>query len=115
MTGDPAASGAARYDEIADFYAGVVGDGLDDRVAVALLGLLPDLAGLPVLDLACGQGRLSRGLARRGATVVGVDISSALLARARRAEAETPLGIRYVNADATSPDVLAGETFQLVV
>ena len=112
---DEASRGAApRYDEVADFYDGVVGDELDDPAAAALFDLLPDLAGLRVLDLACGQGRLSRALARRGASVVGLDISSALLARARTAEAGKPLGISYVEADATTPGVLDGASFQLV-
>jgi 2-polyprenyl-3-methyl-5-hydroxy-6-metoxy-1,4-benzoquinol methylase len=103
-----------RYDEIADFYDGVVGDDLEDPIAGALFELLSDPDGLRVLDLACGQGRLSRELARRGASVVGLDISSALLARARAAEADNPLGLTYVEGDATSPRVLDGETFEAV-
>jgi cyclopropane fatty-acyl-phospholipid synthase-like methyltransferase len=37
--------------------------------------LLPTVTGERVLDIACGQGRMSRYLARLGAEVVGVDIS----------------------------------------
>jgi SAM-dependent methyltransferase len=79
-----------------------------------LLGLLPDLSGRRVLDLACGQGRLSRELARRGANVVGIDISNELLERARAAETSDPLGIAYLQADATSLTLLADERFDLV-
>jgi SAM-dependent methyltransferase len=43
-----------------------------------------DLDGLRVLDLACGAGRYVRELRRRGASAVGLDLSSALLAEARR-------------------------------
>jgi ubiquinone/menaquinone biosynthesis C-methylase UbiE len=104
----------SRYDEIADFYNGAVGDDLEDPVAAALLELLSDPEGLRVLDLACGQGRLTRELARRRASVVGLDISTALLARARAAEGETPLGVTYIEGDATSLTVLEGERFEAV-
>ena len=63
-------------------------------------GLLPDLAGLSVVDLACGDGIYSRKLMRRGAgRVVGVDISAEMISLARRAEGVVPLGIEYVLAD----------------
>lgn len=101
----------ARYDAIADFYVDMVGDDLSDPVAIALLELAGDVRGLRVLELACGQGRVSRELARRGASgVVGIDLSAALLERAGDTERVT-----YVHADATTPDALAGETFDLVV
>ncbi|MGI5282558.1 class I SAM-dependent methyltransferase [Nonomuraea polychroma] len=44
-------------------------------------------------------------LARRGAGVVGVDISSALIEKARAAEHDLPLGIRYVHADVAGPGI----------
>jgi SAM-dependent methyltransferase len=62
------AGAIARYDKIAAVYDRAVGDPLDDPVAVPLFGLLPNLEGRRVLDLACGQGRVSRELARRAAT-----------------------------------------------
>jgi 2-polyprenyl-3-methyl-5-hydroxy-6-metoxy-1,4-benzoquinol methylase len=79
-----------------------------------LLELLPDPEGLRVLDVACGEGRLARELARRGAKVVGIDISSAQLELARAAETEEPLGVEYFEADVTSPGVLGDDRFGLV-
>ena len=108
------ASGA-RYDDLAEAYDRSVGDGVDDPATRALLDLVPACDGLRVLDLACGQGRVSRELARRGATVVGIDISDALLRRARAAERTEPLGVTYVRADATSPDALPNLMFDGVV
>ncbi len=103
---------AARYDLIRDFYLDVVGMEVGgEPTAAALLDLLGDVRGMRVLDLACGHGRIARELARRGARVAGVDISEVLLDRARATEAEEPLGIAYVNVDATSGRTLAGETF----
>ena len=46
-----------------------------------LLGLEP---GMAVLDLACGHGRISQRLARRGCQVVGLDSSPGFLELARR-------------------------------
>jgi SAM-dependent methyltransferase len=51
----------------------------------AMLGLA---AGSRVLDGPCGYGRLSRPLAARGARVLGVDQSAALLAEAERGRGE---------------------------
>jgi SAM-dependent methyltransferase len=52
-----------------------------------LLGLQ---AGSHLLDAPCGYGRLSRPLAERGARVVGVDQSAALLAEAERRRGTVP-------------------------
>ena len=90
------------YDRIAGWYDAWVGDwrGLICEAP----GVLPRrLAGQRVLDAACGQGRVARELARRGAAVVGVDVSARLVARAEAAETARPQGIRYVVADLTTP------------
>lgn len=69
-------------------------------------GLLPDLAGLSVVDLACGDGIYARKLMRRGAArVVGVDISPEMISLARRAEEAAPLGVEYVLADVANLDL----------
>src|SRR5437660_8623137 len=98
----------ARYDEIADFYEAFAPDVYDDPPTAALLSLVGDVSGLRLLDLACGHGRLTRELARRGAQVTGVDLAAALLAKARVREQAHPLGITYVQADVASPAALAG-------
>lgn len=63
-----------------------------------LLGVRP---GELVLDLACGNGVMSRRLARLGATVVGTDFSPTLLERARARTTEHADRVEYVLADAT--------------
>jgi len=71
-------------------------DGLWD-----LLGLA---RGARVLDAPCGYGRLSRPLADRGAIVIGVDQSEALLSHARAQRG--PHGedrLRYLCADLREP------------
>jgi ubiquinone/menaquinone biosynthesis C-methylase UbiE len=62
----------ARYDAVADFYAAGF-DTIDDPASAALLDLTGPPAGLRILDLACGHGRVqlpqrvpqARALARR--------------------------------------------------
>lgn len=105
----------ARYDEFADFYAGFAPDQYDDPPMAAMLELLGEVAGLRLLDLACGHGRLTREMARRGAVVTGIDISRALIAKAREIERAELLGIDYVHADAASPEALAEEQFDGVI
>ncbi|MGV3723502.1 MAG: class I SAM-dependent methyltransferase [Actinomycetota bacterium] len=76
--------------------------------------LLGDLTGKSVLDLACGEGFLTRFLRLRGAErVVGVDLSAGMIKLAQQEEARSPLGIEYVVQDARKLDGLDGE-FDLV-
>jgi SAM-dependent methyltransferase len=84
----------ARYDEFAEWYERWIGGG--PPLIAAQANLLPAVAGQRVLDVGCGQGRMSRYLAGLGAEVTGVDISAAMLGRAR---ALGPAGISYLHAD----------------
>ncbi len=105
----------ARYDEVADFYSSGWLDTYDDAVSLALFDLLGPPTDRRVLDLACGHGRISRELARRGSTVVGIDLSEKLIDKARAIETSDPLGVSYLNADAASASVLQGQAFDAVV
>lgn len=103
----------ARYDAVADFYASGF-DAVNDPASAALLELLGPPADLDVLDAACGHGRITRELARRGARVVGIDISGELIGKAEDAERNDPLGIRYVHADVAAPTALGVAAFDAV-
>ena len=74
-------------------------EGLDGAAEwPALQALLPDLRGLRVLDLGCGFGWFCRWARQHGAaTVLGLDVSERMLARAR-ATTEDP-AITYTRAD----------------
>ncbi|MFF0561792.1 class I SAM-dependent methyltransferase [Streptomyces sp. NPDC020472] len=68
----------------------------------SFLGLVGDVRGRSVLDLASGTGFYSRELKRRGASeVLGVDISGAMVAAAQAFEESDPLGVRYEVGDAS--------------
>jgi SAM-dependent methyltransferase len=63
------------------------------------IAMLRPEGGERVLDLACGIGRHSLELRRRGFEVVGVDISPELLEIAERAAAEEGLDLSFMQAD----------------
>jgi SAM-dependent methyltransferase len=66
-----------------------------------------------VLDLACGIGRHSLELSRRGFSVVGVDISPELLALAEREAEAQSLDIAFLEADLRQLELT--EEFDLVL
>lgn len=55
--------------------------------------------GSRVLDVPCGNGRLAIPLAKRGCSVTGVDITTALLQEARSASEEANLDLELVETD----------------
>ena len=92
---------SAQYDDIAAAYSRTKTAPLRQHVeAYSFFRMLGDVRGLEVLDLACGDGFYTRQLATAGAKrVTGVDVSAEMIALARAAEAEQPLGIDYLCAD----------------
>ena len=69
----------------------------------SLMSLIGDLMGHSVIDVACGEGWLTRELRKAGAAkVVGIDISENMIELARLEEAKEPLGIEYQVEDARS-------------
>jgi 2-polyprenyl-3-methyl-5-hydroxy-6-metoxy-1,4-benzoquinol methylase len=105
----------ARYDTVAEFYASGWTDDLDDPVSRCVLELVGTVSGLRVLEIACGHGRIARELARRGASVTGVDVSNELIRKAEAAERRQPLEVQYLRADVAEPALLEGDVFDTVV
>jgi len=58
-------------------------------------------AGSPILELACGTGRLAIPIANAGLEIVGVDLSESMLARARE-KSDLP---QWIQADCKSLDL----------
>ena len=78
------------------------------------LGVLGDVAGLDVIELGCGTAYFSALLAKRGARPVGVDITPAQLATARRLQEET--GITFPLLEANAEEVpLPDASFDLAL
>jgi ubiquinone/menaquinone biosynthesis C-methylase UbiE len=77
-----------------------------------MLGLLPDVKGLSVLDLGCGAGEFSRRLMALGAkSALGVDISANMIELANK---KVPPGVKFQNT-AMEDLVLEAGSFDLVV
>ena len=67
----------------------------------SMMNLIGDLTGKKVIDVACGEGWLTRELRKAGASqVIGVDLSEEMIELARWQEAGEPLGIEYRVEDA---------------
>ncbi|MFD9795372.1 class I SAM-dependent methyltransferase [Streptomyces sp. NPDC059070] len=95
--------GVQQYDEIGEAFEGFKSLPLMRYGEVpSFLGMVGDVRGKSVLDLACGTGFYSRELKRRGAAdVFGVDISVEMIAAARDIDRRDPLGVRYEVGDVT--------------
>jgi ubiquinone/menaquinone biosynthesis C-methylase UbiE len=84
------------------------------QVPESEVGALPDVAGKDVVELGCGTAYFSAWLARRGARPVGVDLTPAQLATARRCQHE--LGIEFPLVEASAEDVpLPDASFDLAL
>lgn len=93
---------AARYDLITRLLSG----GLDQRWKRRLVDETLAIPGARALDLACGTGDVARRLAAKGATVIGLDLTPAMLAIARTKPSAA--GIRWVCGDMTTLPFMSG-------
>ena len=103
---DPGEPAADPFAQVARFYDLDL-EGFDDDVAL----YLELAAGLDVLELGCGTGRVAVPLAEAGLRVTGVDLSPAMLTRARERAEGLPL--RLVEGDMRTLDL--GERFGAVL
>jgi ubiquinone/menaquinone biosynthesis C-methylase UbiE len=107
LHGDP-------YAEIAEFY-----DLEHDELVADIEMYLQfvESAGDPVLELACGTGRVTVPIAKAGYRIVGADVSDAMLSRARiRADSQVkPDRPTIVQASMTEAHTLQGGPFGVVI
>jgi ubiquinone/menaquinone biosynthesis methyltransferase len=101
---------ADRYDLITVLLS----FGLDSHWKKRLVAMAELESGVRALDLACGTGDIAFALARRGASVTGLDITPGMIALARLRQASGEgAGVRFLVGDMMSlpfPD----ETFDVV-
>ncbi len=108
----------SRWDANASFWVQIIREHRDkyrnELTDPAMLKAIGEPAGLTVLDAGCGEGYLSRILARNGATVTGIDSSARLIEAAR---VQNLTDARAVSFDVASVDQVpyADNTFDLVV
>ncbi|WP_030545348.1 class I SAM-dependent methyltransferase [Streptomyces exfoliatus] len=108
--------GRQQYDEIGGAFEGFKALPIVRYGEVpSFLGMVGDVRGKSVLDLASGTGFYSREFRRRGAVdVLGVEISGEMVSAARRLEEREPLGVRYEVGDAAELRPL-GKRFDVAV
>ncbi|MEU4064770.1 class I SAM-dependent methyltransferase [Streptomyces wedmorensis] len=105
-----------QYDEIGEAFEGFKAlPAVRYGEVPSFLGMVGDVRGKAVLDLASGTGFYSREFKRRGAAeVFGYDISGEMVAVAEALEKRDPLGVGYAVADAAEPSSL-GRSFDVAV
>lgn len=82
----------------------------------SLLRVVGPVRGLRVLDLACGNGYLTRRWAREGAArAVGIERSRPTLSNALRREREHPTGAEFLERDSSRLTGLESSSFHRVV
>lgn len=69
--------------------------------------------GVPVLELACGTGRVSVPLAKEGFQVSGIDISDSMLAEAKKKSSQENINVEWIKADIRDFDL--GKKFPLII
>ncbi len=61
--------------------------------------------GAPVLELACGTGRITIPVAEQGTQITGLDINDSMLAQAKRKSAEKGLNVEWIKSDCRDFDL----------
>ena len=97
-----------NLEEFADPHGYDIEDSSD--TGVAFYTALAQETGGPVLEIACGTGRVSIPIARLGFNVTGLDLVPGMLERARAKSGDLPT--RWVEGDARTFDL--GEHFRLI-
>ena len=69
--------------------------------------------GGPVLEIACGTGRITMPLVKEGLEVTGIDLAESMLEQAERNSQEQGLDIEWVKADMR--DFSLGKSFPLII
>jgi cyclopropane fatty-acyl-phospholipid synthase-like methyltransferase len=94
-----------RWETFFDHHADVYMDNVFTKNTAAEIEFLIEELALPkgsaILDVGCGTGRHTVGLAKRGFKMTGLDLSSGMLAKAQEAADKAKVAVELVHGDAT--------------
>ncbi len=106
---------AARYFKQSNFSYDVIDYGDPRCDTEETLHLLPNVSGKTVLELGCGSGHIGIALAKRGAQVIGVDISSAQLQIAQQKAQEHGVTVQHIESAIETFDFTSIAPVDLVI
>ncbi len=113
-----AASVSGTWDVNSDFWIQIIREGRDryrtELTDPSVLNAIGPAERLNVLDAGCGEGYLSRILAKAGATVTGIDLSESLVVAARESASADGLNATF-DVGSLYELPYATEAFDLVV
>jgi SAM-dependent methyltransferase len=101
---------ASRFDALHGRFKRVIAE--DDIRLRGVVDSFWPLAGRRILDLGCGKGRFARALCERGASVVGLDLSAAMLDQATGIDRVRASARRLPFGPATFDGAVAIEVFE---
>lgn len=110
MTSLHEAEVARRFDALSRRFKSTLAS--DDYRLRGLLQSIGSVKGLAILDLGCGKGRFARALRSRGARVLGIDVSAAMLAEAVGVDRVRASARRLPVRTGCMDGVIAVETFE---
>jgi len=95
-------------------YDKCVGQDWRDIENYTLLQTIGDISGQKVLDIACGNGRVTRLMAEKGAHVSGIDFSETMIADAKSIETKKTEKIPYSVGDIFELGKIGDGNFDLI-
>lgn len=108
---------AKEWDVAAESWVDFVRQGKDyfrdELNNPGMFKIIGNVRGQLVLDVACGEGYSTRMLARKGAKVIGIDLSKKLIDYAKSQERKEKLGINYYVTDSAVLTMFPANRFDL--
>lgn len=94
---EPKAAPSTSWGSVAEWYdSHLANDTYHEKVIMPrLFRMMGEIQNKNILDLACGQGHVSRVLSKGGARVIGVDISAELISFAEIKNQEEKVKMKY--------------------
>jgi ubiquinone/menaquinone biosynthesis C-methylase UbiE len=109
----------SEWDKAAEWWDAGVGDSgawhQQHEIDPALLKMIGNVKNKKILEIGCGNGYLSRKLAKTGAKVTASDLAKKFIEIAEKKELSNPLGIEYIVRDAAYLNGLNDKSFDIVI
>jgi len=109
----------AEWDKVAEWWNTETGDAgvwhQQNDIDPVIFKILGDVKNKRIIEIGCGNGYLSRLLAKKEAQMTAIDLSGKLLGFAIAREKANPLGIKYLTRDAANLHSLKSKSFDIAL